>query len=161
MSGRWGKAGVRLTDQEAAQSARNAVANRNRRAIRQDAELRIAYRLWRAGEVKPYMITRCLDLHGLDGPEVDTACGAQEPDVDLWEAGKLYPTWRQLRFLADLCMTTPRFLCMAREVLTVENTSLRFHGHNAPTPPPVWAFETQAVQATVGNAPFEMPEEQP
>lgn len=156
---RWGKAGVRLTDQEAAHRARTAVANRNRRAIADDDHLRIAYRLWRAGEVKPYMITRVLDSHGLHGPEVDDACGAREPDVDLWEAGKLYPTWRQLRLLAEVTGTTPRFLCTARELLTVDQTSLRFHGHADNGPPPVWTFEREAVLAAVADAPFEMPEE--
>lgn len=158
---RWGKAGVRLTEQEAAHRGRTAVATRNRQAITDASNLRIAYRLWRAGEVKPYMITRVLDSHSLYGPEVDDACGAAEPDVDLWEAGKLYPTWRQLRLLAEVCGTTPRFLCTPRGVLTVEQTSLRFHGPAEPTPPPVWTFEPQAVAATVAGAPAEMPEVTP
>jgi hypothetical protein len=161
MAGKWGKPGVRLTEQEIAQRGRAATARRNRRAITEKANDRIAYKLWRAGEVKPYMITRCLDVKGLYGPEVDKACGAEEPDVDLWEAGKLYPTWQQLLLLAKLCGVTPRFLCSPHELITVEQTSLRFHGHDAPTPPPVWGFQIDAVQAVVGNAPFEMPEEQP
>jgi hypothetical protein len=38
----------------------------------------------------------------LEGPEVDIACGAKEPDVDRWEEGELYPTWEQLVLLAEL-----------------------------------------------------------
>lgn len=56
-STRWGKAGVRLTDQEAEHRNRAAVATRNRRASARAANNRVAYRLWRAGELKPYLIT--------------------------------------------------------------------------------------------------------
>jgi hypothetical protein len=161
MAGKWGKPGVRLTEQEIAQHGRTATARRNRRTSKDAENLRIAYQLWRAGEVKPYMITHFLDLKRLDGPEVDLACGAREPDVDLWEAGKLYPTWQQLRLLARICDVSQRFLCTPRDLLTIEQTSMRFHANYGPTPPRVWAFQIEAVQAVVGNAPFEMPEEQP
>jgi transcriptional regulator with XRE-family HTH domain len=49
------------------------------------------------------MITMWLDYRRLDGPEVDAACGVAEPTVDLWEAGRVYPTWEQLTALAKLC----------------------------------------------------------
>jgi hypothetical protein len=153
---RWGKAGVRLTEGQMEQRGRAAVATRNRRKLARDADDRIAYRLWRAGELQPYLITQALDARALYGPEVDAACGASEPDVDLWEAGELYPTWRQVLLLADLCGMTPRFLCTRHDVIQAGRTSLRFH---APLDdrPPVWEFEREAVQRTVGEAPFEMP----
>jgi hypothetical protein len=50
----------------------------------------------------PARITMALDLRELYGPEVDAACDAAEPDVDRWEAGELYPTWRQVELLAKL-----------------------------------------------------------
>lgn len=154
----WGKAGVRLTDQQREQRGRTATAGRNRRKMQRSADNRIAYRLWRAGELQPYLITHALDARGLYGPKVDEACGATEPDVDLWEAGKLYPTWGQVLRLADLCGVTPRLLCTKRDVLTVEQTSMRFHGY-VDDRPRVWAFDMDAVRRTVGEAPFEMPEE--
>lgn len=155
---RWGKAGQRLTDQEIEARSRAAVARRNRRNITRTEDDRIAYRLWRAGELKPYLITHALNARNLYGPEVDKACGASEPDVDLWEAGKLYPTWRQVLLLADLCGVTPRLLCSRREPIPMQQTSLRFHTPDIETTPTVWAFTTEAVQATVAGTPFEMPE---
>jgi hypothetical protein len=155
---RWGKAGVRLTEKEAEQRGRAAAASRNRHQRDRTADDRIAYRLWRAGELQPYLITIALDARGLDGPQVDIECGASEPDVDLWEAGKLYPTWRQLLLLAELCGVTPRFLCTKRDTIPVDHTSLRFHGH-VEDRPRVWSFDMDAVRRAVGDAPFEMPEE--
>ena len=64
---------------------------------------------WRGGHVVPWRITMMLDARGLYGPEVDEACGVQEPTVDLWEEGAVYPTWPQLVALAKLCETTPGF----------------------------------------------------
>lgn len=154
---KWGKAGVRLTEKEIEQRGRAATVSRNRHKTERVADDRIAYRLWRAGELQPYLITKALDAQGLFGPEVDVACGASEPDVDLWEAGKLYPTWQQVLRLAALVGSTPRFLCAKRDVLRVEETSMRFHGY-VDDRPTVWAFDMDAVKRTVGDAPFEMPE---
>lgn len=50
----------------------------------------------------PGRITVALDAGGLDGPEVDQACGVAEPTVDLWEAGVLLPQPRHVRLLAEL-----------------------------------------------------------
>lgn len=50
----------------------------------------------------PARITMALDLRGLYGPEVDVACGAVEPAVDLWELGLEVPTWAQLELLSKL-----------------------------------------------------------
>ena len=57
---------------------------------------------WRAGYIIPARITQALDLRSLYGPEVDAALGVEEPTVDRWEAGELYPTWEQVVALADL-----------------------------------------------------------
>jgi|SRR5579859_4491868 len=161
MGARWGKAGQRLTEQETAARTREAVARRNQAAVRRRADNAIAYRLWRAGELCPHLITQALDARGLHGPEVDLACGAQEPDVDLWEAGKLYPTWAQLCLLAELVGTTPRFLCTRdRDVLLVTDTTLRFHGYRDPVEPPVLSYPPDVVAATVADAPLTLPEEE-
>jgi hypothetical protein len=52
----------------------------------------------------PRRITLALDARGLYGPDVDTACGAREPDVDRWEDPNdpLLPTAEQLVKLAAL-----------------------------------------------------------
>lgn len=120
---RWGKAGQRLTPEQ-------VQANRHRAGlalIRDRAEEDAAKRLWAAGLVRPWRITMMLNANMLYGPEVDEACGAREPDVDLWEAGKLYPSWEQLKLLAELTGCTPRFFCVEEPMLAVEATSMRFH----------------------------------
>ncbi len=156
---RWGKAGVRLTEQQMTSRGHAATTRRNKRKLERLADDRIAYRLWRSGELKPHLITAALDFKKLYGPEVDLACGAKEPDVDLWEAGKLYPTWEQLLLLAKLVEKTPRFLCGKHVPLQIAQTSMRFHVLDVPAPPPVWSFEPEAVAATVAGTPVEMPEE--
>lgn len=98
-----------------------------------------AHRRWLAGELIPDRITSSLDLRMLDGPEVDEQCGAHEPEVDLWEAGKLYPSWSQVEALARLVdfpliyfVTPPR--CPP---IRYEDTSLVFHMDGpAPVRPP-------------------------
>jgi len=151
VTNRWGEAGERLTDEEIAHRNREAVRHRNQSKIRRDADEAIARRLWAAGELKPYLITYALDAMGLYGPEVDLVCGAEEPDVDLWEAGKLYPTWEQLVLLAKLVGKTPRFLCSPYRPLQVSQTSMRFHIPTEPdAPPPVWSYPPEVVAATVG-----------
>lgn len=59
-------------------------------------------RLIATGKIVPARITLALDFRRLEGPEVDLACGAQEPDVDLWECGLAVPTAEQLVKLAAL-----------------------------------------------------------
>jgi hypothetical protein len=61
-----------------------------------------AKRLISTGRIVPARITIALDIRGLEGPEVDTACGAAEPDVDWWEAGWSVPTPQQVERLAAL-----------------------------------------------------------
>lgn len=50
----------------------------------------------------PARITMALDLRDLYGPEVDQACGVEEPVVDQWESGDLTPTFEQVELLAKL-----------------------------------------------------------
>jgi transcriptional regulator with XRE-family HTH domain len=59
------------------------------------------------GVPNPARITLALDAAGLHGPEVDRACGVEEPTVELWETGELVPTADQIRALADLCGVRP------------------------------------------------------
>lgn len=61
-----------------------------------------AARLIATGRVVPARITMALAICGLEGPEVDTACGAAEPDVDMWELGLAVPSLEQLEKLAAL-----------------------------------------------------------
>lgn len=103
----WGKAGERLTEQQHRERlarrqkpARMATAITRPANDKREADAR---RAWQAGLVRPDMITMWLDFRGLDGPGVDAACGVAEPTVDLWEAGRVYPSWEQLTALAKLC----------------------------------------------------------
>lgn len=67
----------------------------------------LAYEQWATGALAPYRITRALDAAELYGPDVDIACGAQEPAVDEWEAGTRYPSFEQLLALAALTHQSP------------------------------------------------------
>ncbi|MDH6283933.1 hypothetical protein [Prescottella agglutinans] len=58
--------------------------------------------LWKAGKLVPWYISYLLDCGQHFGPEVDIACHAEEPAVDLWETGSLYPSWEQTVALARL-----------------------------------------------------------
>lgn len=151
MTTRWGKAGQRLTEQEIAERNRAIVAERNRRKAGDEAREARDYKLWAAGLLKPWRITLKLDSLNLYGPEVDIACGTQEPDVDLWEAGKLYPTWEQTKLLAKLVGCTPGFLCGSGEPMRVSETTLRFHGYEDRREPMVWSYPPEVVAATIGK----------
>jgi hypothetical protein len=67
------------------------------------------FEAWRDGLVSPVAITAALNLRELYGPEVDQACGVEEPAVDEWEAATRYPTWPQLEALAQLTGFQVRF----------------------------------------------------
>lgn len=123
---RWGKAGVRLTPEQA--NARNLQNFRLARIAESIARVEAdAHRKRAAGMVVPYNITIALDLDGLYGPEVDRACGAAEPDVDRWEEAKLYPRWDQLVALAALTERRVGYFVSAGHGIGVLDTSLRFH----------------------------------
>ncbi|MEI4742000.1 hypothetical protein [Rhodococcus erythropolis] len=66
-----------------------------------------AYEHWITGALAPYRITRALDAAELYGPDVDIACGAQEPACGDWEAGTRYPSFEQLLALAALTHQSP------------------------------------------------------
>lgn len=107
---------------------------------------------WAAGKLVPARITLALDLRGLYGPEVDTACGAREPDVDRWEEGVLYPTWEQLLKLAELTdFPVLFFFCPAVAPpprVWLCNRARRKHGCQLIEPPrPVVAFTEDAIRA--------------
>lgn len=104
---RWGKAGQRLTPDEAEQRARMKRIAANKTARMVELSTATARRQWAKGLVRPYLITMWLDAKDLYGPEVDRACGVEEPTVDQWEAGHVYPTWEQLCALAELCGVRP------------------------------------------------------
>ena len=125
---RWGRAGERLTPAECDARDRAAAGRRNLSRCRRAADDRVAYARWRAGLVVPALITMALDLRGMYGPAVDRACLAVEPDVDQWEAGERYPSWPQLRALAQLTGFAPRwFVRDDVEPLAVWQTSMVFH----------------------------------
>lgn len=152
---RWGKAGQRLTAEEARAADARAAQRRETATLFEQRD----YRQWAAGEVVPARITIALDSHGLDGPEVDEQCGAHEPDVDMWEAGLLYPTWDQLRLLAELTGCTPGFFMDFRgESLTMGDTSMRFHRIGGKPvdwrqPPLVPCFTPAAIAAMKASLP--------
>lgn len=76
-------------------------AKNRARTINEEATAQAEAR-WRAGYLIPARITQVLDMRGLYGPEVDEACGVEEPTVDQWEAGEVYPTWEQVLALSAL-----------------------------------------------------------
>jgi hypothetical protein len=145
---RWGKAGVRLTTGQTEAHDRGYAAQLAIARQKSDEQLRIARRKWQAGMVVPHRITSALDLGGLYGPEVDEACMAREPDVDMWEAGRLYPSWEQTRALARLSGFHPvYFMAPVPPPIPVEETSMRFHlrKHERESPAPVHEFTRAAL----------------
>ncbi len=144
---RWLRAGVRADPREAAQ-----VRQRKGRA-RHDRERRTeeARRAWDRGALRPWLLTMALDMRGLDGPEVDVACSVEEPMVDLWEAGEVYPTWEQLLALAELTGVYVWWFTMPHRPPD-EPTTMRFHQRGyEPPPPPILRFQTAAIERAVGH----------
>ncbi|MET9260385.1 hypothetical protein [Amycolatopsis sp. NPDC004079] len=152
---RWGKAGIRLTSDQAARRDAAIRARRAASTARDAADLEAAHQAWREGRVIPASITTALDARGLCGPAVDEACGAREPDVDRWEAGDLYPTWEQLPLLAELRGVAPRFFTRSHGTLDPRASSLRFHlaAGDDPLPAPVLFYRSEIVAAVVGPGP--------
>lgn len=143
---RWGKAGVRLSLTEA--RVRDLNAYRASRTTEWQASLERARRKWLDGLVVPSHITVALDALNLYGPEVDEACGAKEPEVDLWEAGKLYPTFEQILLLAELTGKNPEFFMAPITTLWAGETSMRFHVPRGTTlPMPIHQFTAEAMAA--------------
>lgn len=117
----WGKAGQRLTERELAKRGWERAKRQQLRA----AALVDARRNWAAGKVAPWRITHALG--DLDGPEVDRACGVEEPTVDHWELGIVYPTWSQLEALAALTGYPVAFFCKDDKPILASETSLAYH----------------------------------
>lgn len=147
---RWGKAGQRLTEAEAAQRDYGVRSRLNRTTADRERQERDAKMRWAAGKVVPAHITRALDLLELYGPEVDRTCGVQEPAVDQWEAGLLYPTWDQLRALAELTGRPVGYFVMDSIAIDPARTSMRFHDRTLmqdPGLPPVLRYTEAALAA--------------
>lgn len=107
---------------------------------------------WQRGHVIPHRITTALDLRELYGPEVDEACGVQEPAVDEWEQGVRYPTWEQLLALAELTQFPVKFFTtmLPAAPVRVSDTTLAFHTRGQlEDREPVLAFTPDAIRATV------------
>ncbi|MFI8977075.1 hypothetical protein ACIGO9_29630 [Nocardia asteroides] len=147
---RWGKAGQRLTEAEFEQRIRQRRAAREASRAHEEvaAPEREAEgkRLWAAGLLVPAAITVALDRKELYGPEVDRACGAEEPAVDHWEAGILYPTWEQTRLLAQLCDVAVAMLC--QDIEPIRPLCAKARGHDD-DPPSVMRFLPEAIAATL------------
>jgi hypothetical protein len=109
---------------------------------------------WEDGRLRPFVISQALDMCGLYGPQVDEACGTMEPAVDMWEAGQLYPTWDELRALAELTLYPIAFFTtVAHEAIAVGDTTLRFTlqpGEEVP-PQPVLCFDPFAIKSATGT----------
>lgn len=154
----WIKAGVRADARETAKRRQEI----RRRKVQNDlAAKRIlveARRGWEQGLVRPFRITYALDSRGLDGPEVDEACLAHEPDVDRWEAGLLYPTFEQLLALAKLTHFPAHFFTLApsgADRVGWRFSTLKYHISKVDreemmrAPDPVMAFTPEAVREVV------------
>lgn len=153
---KWGKAGQRLTPRPHSEGVTRAVLSQAK-----DRHLDDAYRRWRAGGFCPDAATVWLNARGLFGPEVDWACGVEEPVVDLWEAGELYPTWDQILALAKLCDVPVGAFC--RPTLDWRDTSMRFHvsPHELEEArPPVMSCSLPAIHAVTLGAPERRPDSQ-
>jgi hypothetical protein len=124
---RWGRAGVRLTAAEQARRAGRIVRARAEADERHARALEDGRTKWAMGLVVPAHITVALDALDLYGPEVDAACLAREPEVDEWEAGRLYPKWEQVVALAELTGKQPDWFMAPVHTLSAFETSMRFH----------------------------------
>ncbi|MBX4168064.1 hypothetical protein K3M35_05205 [Rhodococcus sp. DMU2021] len=124
---KWGKAGERLDPVERQKRLRELAIKRNQDEARQKRDLEEGLRLWRAGKLIPWRITLALNAIEADGPEVDIACGAREPDVDHWELGIKYPTWEQTEALSRYTGFTVPWFCIDERPPSVHDTTLRFH----------------------------------
>jgi len=151
---RWGKAGVRLTEQEAATIDFRNACRAAEAAARAEHDEPQAHDGWKAGRIRPYLITWALDRRRLYGPEVDEACGTAEPAVDEWEAGVRYPTWPQFKALAALTGYPLGHFMRDADPIPFEATSARFHLKPGEKPPPdlVLCFDPEAIWAATGTS---------
>lgn len=132
------------------------LAPRRARSYAAAAQNQAAYRDWEAGLISPYLITTALDMCALHGPAGDEACGVEEPTVDQWESGLVYPTWEQLCALAALTGFAPAFFSRRGKDPKAASweTSTRFHRVGGSRPggnvgPVVPAFLPEAITKTL------------
>lgn len=146
----WGKAGERITTEQARERvrARQAPARRASAVAKESnaARLSAAHKAWKAGLARPDMITQGLNFRDLYGPEVDRACGVEEPTVDLWEAGRVYPTWEQLTALAALC-ELPVWWFTEEPLISAGDLFICGRGRVIDTTPPITTFDPMALAA--------------
>lgn len=127
----------------------NQAASRQRREREGDCA---EYQAWKEGRLRPFVITDALNARDLYGPLVDAACGTCEPAVDMWESGQLYPTWDELKALADLTDYPVSFFTIVdHRPLRAQDTSMRFHTKVELEPEPVLCFEIAAIEAATGT----------
>jgi len=69
--------------------------------------------------------------------------------VDRWESGELYPTWEQLRALAELTQFPVGYFVGDGVPIRAADTSLRFHVRVDDEPDPVLAYPADVVRRTV------------
>lgn len=146
---KWGKAGQRSP--EAARRRSRARGWHHQEMEQQQAKDEQARQKWLMGLVVPAHITMALDGADLHGQQVDWACGVQEPAVDNWEAGRLYPTWEQILRLAELTGRRPSyFMAPVHDITSLYDTSMRFHlsfAERHPMPAlPVHRFTYEALR---------------
>lgn len=112
------------------------------------------YQLWRAGQLSPFLITGHLDRGRHVGPSVDIACKAQEPEVDLWETGWVYPRWDQTVALAELVGVRVQHLAHL-EIVPQHHPDRpqRRSGRSLM----ILSFEPSAVKDVTADAPLDMP----
>ena len=116
----------------------------------------LAYEQWITGVLAPYRITRALDAAEFYGSGVDSACGAQEPAVEGWEAGTRYPLFEQLLALATLTHQSPDSF-VAREGdedFDIRDTTMWCHiskAERARWRPPITEFTTAAIEECPGT----------
>ena len=91
-----------------------------------------AFEAWRDGLLSPRAITAALDIRALYGPEVDRACGVEEPAVDQWEAAQLYPSWEQVEALARLTGFGVQFFTRSEERRVGKECSFRCRSRWSP-----------------------------
>ncbi|WP_143542740.1 hypothetical protein [Rhodococcus qingshengii] len=111
------------------------------------------YQLWHSGKLAPLVITTLLDRGRHFGPHVDHACKEEEPEVDLWEVGRLYPRWDQTIALAQLLGVRVRNL--AHPEIHPHHHANRPARRMGPTVV-ILSFEPSAVDDVVKDAPQSM-----
>jgi len=148
----WGRAGERLGPAEVEERRRRRAARANQDRAAHAVMLAEARRGWERGLVRPWYITNALDAKGLDGPDVDHACGVEEPTVDLWEAGEIYPTFKQLCALADLTGMLPSWFVTEHRPMDDGRVFICGRGRTPYMPEPrslVTTFRRDAIAASV------------